>query len=347
MSRTIVVLPGDGIGPEIMKPAVELIRELSSFDIDEHPYGGAALDLGRPPMSDEVLAACQASDAVLFGAVGTPEWDADYTLDERPGEAFLRLRRELGVYANLRPVKTFSALRGISPVRPEIVDGTDLLIVRELNGGIYFGARGRREDGTAFDTAQYSVPEVERIARVAFRNARRKVTNVDKANVLETGHLWREVVTRIAAEEFPDIELEHLYVDNAALQLIRRPADFDVILADNMFGDILSDEAAALTASIGLMPSASLGDPGRPGLFEPIHGSAPDIAGKDIASPLAMFLTVASMFRYAFEMESEAAAIEESIVTALDDGLRTYDLGGTHTTTEASDAVRRALATKV
>lgn len=345
MSPTVVVLPGDGIGPEVMEPAVQLIRDLSSVEIAEYPFGGAALDLGGPPMSDEVLAACRASAAVLFGAVGTPEWDADYTIDERPGEAFLRLRRELGVYANLRPVKTFDALRGISPIRPEIVDGTDLLIIRELNGGIYFGARGRREDGTAFDTAEYSVGEVERIARVAFRNARRKVTNVDKANVLESSHLWREVVTRVGAREFPDVELEHLYVDNAALQLITRPADFDVVLADNMFGDILSDEAAALTASIGLMPSASLGDPGRPGLFEPIHGTAPDIAGKGIASPLAMFLTVASMFRYGLGMPAEAAAIEDAIVAALDGGLRTADLGGSHSTLEAADAVRQALVT--
>ena len=344
MSRTVVALPGDGIGPEIMAPAVELIHDLSDVEAVEYAFGGAALELHGVPLTDEALTACHESDAILFGAVGGPRWDSDDTLDERPGDAFLRLRRELGVYANLRPVKTFDALRGISPIRPEVLEGTDLLIVRELNGGIYFGARGRREDGSAFDTAEYSVPEVERIARVAFRAAGRKVTNVDKANVLETCRLWREVVTRVQADEFPEVELEHLYVDNAALQLISRPADFDVILTDNMFGDILSDEAAALAGSIGLMPSAALGDEGRPGLFEPIHGSAPDIAGRNMASPLAMFLTVATMFRYGFSMPAEAAAIEDAIVSALEDGLRTADLGGSHTTSEATEAVRRALA---
>ena len=343
MSRTVVVLPGDGIGPEIMAPAVELLAELGDFDIAEYAFGGKALELHGKPMTDEVLAACRASDAVLFGAVGGPQWDSDLTLEERPGDAFLRLRRELGVYANLRPVRTFASLRHLSPIRPEILDGTDLLIVRELNGGIYYGARGRRPDGSAFDTAEYSVAEVERVARVAFRAARRKVTSVDKANVLATSRLWRDVVERIHRDEFPGIELEQLYVDNAALQLISRPADFDVIVTDNMFGDILSDEAAVLSASIGLMPSASLSD-GGPGLFEPIHGSAPDIAGKNIASPLAMFLTVAAMLRHGFDMPAEASAIEEAINTALDDGLRTADLGGSHSMTEAWDAVRRALA---
>jgi 3-isopropylmalate dehydrogenase len=343
VSRSVVVLPGDGIGPEIMKPAVELLLELGDFTIAEYEFGAASLERCGVPMTDEVSDACHASDAILFGAVGVPKWDVDKTLKERPGDAFLRLRRELGVYANLRPIHTYPALRGISPIRPEILDGADLLIVRELNGGIYFGDRGRRPDGSAFDTAQYSVPEVERIARVAFRAARRRVTNVDKANVLETGSLWREVVSRIGAEEFPSIELEHLYVDNAALQLITRPKDFDVILADNMFGDILSDEAAALSGSLGLVPSASLADEGKPGLFEPIHGSAPDIAGKNIASPIAMFLSVAAMLRYGFGMADEAAAIEAAVKTAFDNGLRTIDLGGKHTTTEAADAVRRAL----
>ena len=342
MSRTIVVLPGDGIGPEVMAPAVELLRELGDFDVAEYPFGGRALELHGAPMTEEALAACRVADAVLFGAVGGPQWDNDLSLKERPGDAFLRLRRELGVYANLRPVHTFDALRGLSPIRPEILEGTDLLIVRELTGGIYFGARGRRQDGSAFDTAEYSVGEIERVARVAFRAARRKVTNVDKANVLATSRLWRDVVERIHADEFPEIELEQLYVDNAAMQLVSRPADFDVILTDNMFGDILSDEAAVLAGSIGLMPSASLSDAG-PGLFEPIHGSAPDIAGGNIASPLAMFLTVAAMFRYGFDMAAEATAIEEAIDNALDDGLRTADLGGSHTTTDAGDAVRRAL----
>ncbi|MGW2651096.1 3-isopropylmalate dehydrogenase [Streptomyces sp. NPDC001393] len=344
MSRAVVVLPGDGIGPEVMAPAVHLLRELGDFQVEEYVFGGAALELHGNPMSDEVLAACRASDAVLFGAVGGPQWDNDLTLEERPGDALLRLRQELGVYANLRPVRTFGALRGLSPIRPEVLEDTDLLIVRELNGGIYFGARGRRPNGNAFDTAEYSVAEVERVARIAFRTARYKVTNVDKANVLATSRLWRDVIERIHQEEFPEIELEQLYVDNAALQLVTRPADFDVIVTDNMFGDILSDEAAALTGSIGLMPSASLSD-GGPGLFEPIHGSAPDIAGKNIASPLAMFLTVAVMLRHGLDMPDEAAALESAISKALDDGLRTFDLGGSHTTTEAGEAVRRALVT--
>jgi 3-isopropylmalate dehydrogenase len=322
---------------------VELLLEFGDFDIAEYEFGAASLEHHGVPMTDEVVAACHASDAVLFGAVGVPKWDLDTTLKERPGDAFLRLRRELGVYANLRPVRTYPALRGISPIRPEILEGTDLLIVRELNGGIYFGERGRRADGSAFDTAEYSIPEIERIARVAFRAARSRLTNVDKANVLETGNLWREVVTRIGTEEFPDIELEHLFVDNAALQLISRPADFDVILADNMFGDILSDEAAALSGSLGMLPSASLGDEGKPGLFEPIHGSAPDIAGQNIASPIGMFLSVAAMLRYGFDMTDEASAIESAVGAAFDDGLRTADLGGRHTTTDAANAVRRAL----
>lgn len=326
-----------------MVPAVRLLGEFGDFELQEYVFGGAALEQFGKPMTDEVLAACHASDAVLFGAVGIPKYDADLTLEERPGDAFLRLRRELGVYANLRPVRPFSALKGISPIRPEVLEGTDMLIVRELNGGIYFGARGRREDGTAFDTAEYSVPEVERIARVAFRAARRRVTNCDKANVLETCYLWRETITRIGAEEFPHIELEHLYVDNASLQLITRPSDFDVVVADNMFGDILSDEAAALTGSLGLMPSASLGDEGKPGLFEPVHGSAPDIAGKNIASPIAMFLSVAAMLRYGFKLETEATALETAVDTAFTNGLRTRDLGGTHSTTDAFEAVRDAL----
>ena len=346
MSHSVVVLPGDGIGPEIMTPAVQLIRELCDLEVTEFAFGGASIARYGVPMTDEVLAACRASDAVLFGAVGGPQWDYDDQLKEKPGSAFLRLRRELGVYANLRPVRIFDALRGISPVRPEVLDGTDLLIVRELTGGIYFGARGRRPDGnSAFDTSEYAVEEIERVARVAFRAARHHVTSVDKANVLETSLLWREVVERVRADEFPEIELRHLYVDNAAMQLVARPSQFDVVLTDNMFGDILSDEAAILSGSIGLMPSASLGDDG-PGLFEPIHGSAPDIAGRNIANPLAMFLTVAAMFRYGLDMPEEAVALEEAIDAALDGGLRTVDLGGSHTTTDAGDAVRRALTTK-
>ena len=344
MSHSVVVLPGDGIGPEIMAPALDLIRDLSDVELVESDFGGASIERHGVPLTDDTYAAIRSSDAILFGAVGGPDWDYDETLEEKPGAAFLRLRRELGLYANLRPVRIFDALRGLSPIRPDVLEGTDLLIVRELTGGIYFGARGRRPDGmSAFDTSEYSVNEIERVARVAFRNARRHVTNVDKANVLQTSLLWREVVDRVHHEEFPDVELSHLYVDNAAMQLVSRPSTFDVVLTENMFGDILSDEAAVLTGSIGLMPSASLGD-STPGLFEPIHGSAPDIAGKDIANPLAMFLTVAAMFRFGLDLPDEAAALEFAIGAALDAGLRTIDLGGSDTTTSSGDAVRRQLA---
>lgn len=342
MSATVVVLPGDGIGPEVMQPGVELLRELGQFTVVELPIGGASIEAHGVPVTDEVMEACRTADAVLLGAVGDPRWDTASTAEKRPGHALLELRRELGLYVNLRPIRVYPALDGVSPLRTDVLRGTDIVIVRELTGGIYFGARGRREDGSAFDTCEYSVAEIERIARVAFRNVRRHVTSVDKANVLETSRLWREVVDRVHQEEFPDVELRHLLVDNAALQLMMRPSDFDVVLSENMFGDILGDEAGALSGSIGLLPSASLGD-GPPGIFEPVHGSAPDIAGTGVASPLAMFLTVAALFRYGLDMPDAATGIERAVTRALDDGLRTRDLGGTATTAEATLAVRRAL----
>jgi 3-isopropylmalate dehydrogenase len=335
----IVALPGDGIGPEIMAAARLLLDAVGLFDVEEHPVGGASIDSHGTALADEVLEACRDSDAVLLAAVGGPKWDTTDPGAPRPEQGLLALRKELGLFANLRPVRPSPALLDASPLRRDRIEGTDLLVVRELTGGIYFGERGR-ENGRAYDTCVYSVAEIERIAVVAFRFARRKVTSVDKANILETSRLWRETVTGIARA--PEIELEHLLVDNAAMQLVSRPADFDVILTENMFGDILSDEAAMLTGSIGMLPSASVGI-GGPGLFEPVHGSAPDIAGTGRANPLAMFGSVAMMLRYGLGLEDAAAGIESAIDRALDEGLRTPDLGGDATTEDATTAVLRYL----
>ncbi|HEU4702617.1 MAG TPA: 3-isopropylmalate dehydrogenase [Conexibacter sp.] len=341
MTKTIALLPGDGIGPEITAPTVELLNKLGDFAFEEHLFGGCSIDVHGTALTDEVEAACKASDAVLLAAVGGPRWDTTDPSKPRPEQGLLGLRKALGLYANLRPVRPLPALYDASPLKREVIDGTDLLVMRELTGGLYFGRRGRDGD-TAYDTCIYSVEEVERIARAGFEAARRKVTSVDKANVLESSRLWREVVTRLHAEEFPDVELEHVLVDNAAMQLIANPADFDVIVTENMFGDILSDEAAMLTGSIGLLPSASMGGDG-PGLFEPVHGSAPDIAGQGIANPLAMFLSAALMLRHGLGMENEAAAVESAVDRALADGLRTRDLGGSATTDEAAQAVSNHL----
>jgi 3-isopropylmalate dehydrogenase len=332
----IVALPGDGIGPEIMASARELLDRVGAFEVEEHPVGGASIDAHGTALTPEVLDACRRSDAVLLAAVGGPKWDTTDPGAPRPEQGLLGLRKELGLFANLRPVRPSAALLDASPLRRERIEGTDLLVVRELTGGIYFGDRGRR-DGGAFDTCTYDASEIERIAEVAFRFARRRVTSVDKANILETSRLWREVVERVAAAH-PDTELEHLLVDNAAMQLVSRPADFDVILTENLFGDILSDEAAMLTGSIGMLPSASVGAEG-PGLFEPVHGSAPDIAGTGRANPLAMFGSVAMMLRYGLGRDDEAAAIESAVDRALEAGLRTPDLGGEATTEEATRAV--------
>ena len=278
-----------------------------------------------------MLEACRRSDAVLLGAVGGPQWDTTDPDAPRPEQGLLGLRRGLGLYANLRPVRPFAALAAASPLRPEVISGTDLLVVRELTGGLYFGERGRSDD-RAFDTCVYEIEEVERIARVAFEAARRRggkpptVASVDKANVLETSRLWREVVSGVASE-FPDVELEHLLVDNAAMQLVANPARFDVILTENMFGDILSDEAAMLTGSLGMLPSASLGGEG-PGLFEPVHGSAPDIAGKGVANPLATILSAAMILRHGFGRPADAERIEAAVAAVLERGLRTHDLAG-------------------
>jgi 3-isopropylmalate dehydrogenase len=339
MAKKIVTLPGDGIGPEVTAAAVEVLNALrDDLTFEEHLVGGASIDAHGTALTDEVLQACRESDAVFLGAVGGPKWDTTDPDKPRPEQGLLNLRRELDLYANLRPVRPARALVDASPLRREVIDGTDLLVVRELTGGIYFGEK-TRTDSRATDLNVYTVPEIERIARIAFRAARRRVSSVDKANVLETSRLWRETVIRVHKAEFPDVELEHVLVDNAAMQLVAAPTRFDVILTDNMFGDILSDEAAMLTGSIGMLPSASLGAPGEPGMFEPVHGSAPDIAGKGVANPLAMFLSGAMLLRHGIGFENEAAALESAVDRALDDGLRTHDLGGTATTVEATRAV--------
>lgn len=338
MAHHIITLPGDGIGPEIMAPALELLRAVGSFEFEEHAFGGAAIDAHGTALTDDTLAACRNADAVLLAAVGGPKWDTTDPHAPRPEQGLLGLRKGLGLYANLRPVRPLPALYEASPLRRERIEGTDLLVVRELTGGIYFGEKVRTET-MASDLCAYTVEEIERIARTAFAAARTKVSSVDKANVLETSRLWRQVVIDVHSREFPHIELEHVLVDNAAMQLVAAPSAFDTILTENMFGDILSDEAAMITGSIGMLPSASLGDGSGPGLFEPVHGSAPDIAGQGIANPLAMFLSVALMLRHGLGLASEAAAVESAVDRALEEGLRTPDLGGAAGTEQATRAV--------
>ncbi|HEX5898612.1 MAG TPA: 3-isopropylmalate dehydrogenase [Solirubrobacteraceae bacterium] len=337
MPVSIAVLPGDGIGPEITAPTLEILDRVGDFAFAEHPFGGASIDAHGTALTDETLAACRQADAVLLAAVGGPKWDSTDPNAPRPEQGLLGLRKALGLYANLRPVRAVAALLDASPLRREVVEGTDLLVVRELTGGIYFGEKTRSAD-SASDLCVYTTEEIERIARVAFGAARSKVTSVDKANVLETSRLWREVVRRVHAQEFPHVELEHALVDSTAMKLITAPRHFDVILTENMFGDILSDEASVVTGSLGLLPSASIGD-GGPGLFEPVHGSAPDIAGEGIANPLAMFLSAALMLRRGLGRGSEASAVESAVDRALGKGLRTRDLGGTASTAEATQAV--------
>jgi 3-isopropylmalate dehydrogenase len=342
MATRVVVLPGDGIGPEITAASLEVLRVVApDLEFEEHVFGGASIDAHGAALTDEVLEACRRADAVLLAAVGGPQWDTTDPDKPRPEQGLLGLRKGLELFANLRPVKALEPLYGASPLKPELIARTDLLVVRELTGGIYFGEKTRTDD-EASDACVYTRAEIERIARVAFRAARSRVTSVDKANVLETSRLWREVVRDVHGREFPNIELQHLLVDNTAMQLISAPRHFDVILTENMFGDILSDEAAMLTGSIGMLPSASLGD-GGPGLFEPVHGSAPDIAGQGIANPLAMFLSAALMLRHGLGRESAATAVESAVERALGDGLRTSDLGGEATTAEATRNVLKHL----
>ncbi len=340
MASRIVTLPGDGIGPEIMAAAVRVLDAVGDFEYDEQPVGGASIDAHGTALTDDALAACRAADAVLLAAVGGPKWDQAVAKDPsqpRPEQGLLGLRKELGLFANLRPVRPSPSLLDASPLKRDRIEGTDLLVVRELTGGIYFGDSGRDGD-TAHDDCAYSVGEIERIARIGFESARTKVTSVDKANVLETSRLWREVVSLVHESEFPDVPLEHLLVDNAAMQLVSRPSSFDVIVTENLFGDILSDEAAMLTGSLGMLPSASVGGDG-PGLFEPVHGSAPDIAGTGKANPLAMFGSVALMLRHGLDSEDAASSVESAVDLALRDGIRTADLGGSDTTEDATAAV--------
>lgn len=336
MSKKIAVLPGDGIGPEIVEQAVKVLKALGcDFEMEYADVGGVAYANHGHPLPEATLKLAKESDAILFGAVGDFKYD-HLERHLRPEQAILGMRKALGLFANLRPAKCFKELTSASTLREEVVSGLDLVIVRELTGDIYFGTpRGRRTapDGNfpgapeAFDTMRYTVPEVERIARVAFEAARKrrgKVTSVDKANVLETSQLWRDTVIEVA-KEYPDVTLEHMYVDNAAMQLVRAPKALDVVLTGNIFGDILSDEASMLTGSIGMLASASLNDK-KQGLFEPSHGSAPDIAGKNIANPIATVLSAAMMLRYSFDMNDEADAIEKAVEKVLADGVRTGDI---------------------
>ncbi len=359
MSHKVTVLPGDGIGPEVVAEAMAVLRQAGDIfgfavEVEEGLVGGASIDAHGKPLTDEVLALAKSADAVVLGAMGGPKWDGlDYSI--RPERALLALRQELGLFANLRPVKLFAPLARASTLKPEVVEGTDLVVVRELTGGIYFGQpKGvtQEPDGSerGINTLVYTTPEIERIARVAFDAARRRrgrVTSVDKANVLESTELWRKVVTRVRDEEgYGDVELEHVLVDNCAMQLIRDPRQFDVIVTTNMFGDILSDEAAMLTGSIGMLPSASLG--GRVGMYEPVHGRAPDIAGEDKANPLATILTVALMLRHSFDQGAAADCIEQAVERVLETGCRTLDIAEGEAAVvgckEMGERVRREIA---
>jgi 3-isopropylmalate dehydrogenase len=326
----IAVLPGDGIGPEIIAQATRVLQKSGSFELQEAPVGGAGYEATGDPLPARTLQIAKEADAILFGAVGDPRYDK-LERAKRPEQAILGLRKALGLFANLRPARVHPELAGASSLKPEVVSGLDILIVRELTGDIYFGEpRGiRKVDGVreGFDTMRYSEPEIRRIARVAFEASRKRskrVCSVDKANVLETSQLWREVMIA-EARAFPDIELTHMYVDNCAMQLVRNPKQFDVIVTGNMFGDILSDEASMLTGSIGMLPSAALDERGK-GLYEPIHGTAPDIAGQGVANPLATILSAALMLRYSLGQPQAAQRIEEAVATVLQSGLRTADI---------------------
>ena len=344
----ILLLAGDGIGPEIMAEAEKVIAALAlPVMLDRALVGGAAYQAVGHPLPRETLAKAKAADAILFGAVGDPRFDA-VERHLRPEQAILGLRSELGLFANLRPAKLFRGLEGTSALRPEVASAIDLLIVRELNGDVYFGEKGTRKTASGeregYDIMSYSESEVRRIAHVAFRAAqgrRKRLCSVDKANVLETSQLWRDVVIEVA-EDYPDVELSHMYVDNAAMQLVRNPGQFDVVVTGNLFGDILSDQASMCVGSIGLLASASLGE-GTRGLYEPIHGSAPDIAGKGIANPLAMILSLAMLLRHSGDDEANAARIESAVARVLADGCRGADLGGNMGTAALGDAVVAAL----
>ncbi|MEA3181312.1 MAG: 3-isopropylmalate dehydrogenase [Gammaproteobacteria bacterium] len=352
MKARITVLGGDGIGPEVVAEGLRCLDAIGSsfgheFSLSPHPFGGAAIDASGDPLPSNTLKSCMEADAVLLGAIGGPKWSAP-DAKVRPEQGLLRLRKELGVYANLRPVKLHSCLVAASTLKPEVLEGVDLVFVRELTGGIYFGEK-KRDATSATDVCTYTVAEVERITRVAARLARqrrRKLTSIDKSNVLETSRLWREVATRVMRSEFADVALDHMLVDSAAMHLIRRPSDFDVLVTENMFGDILTDEASMLAGSLGLLPSASLGD-GKRGLYEPIHGSAPDIAGRGIANPVGTIMSVALLLRHSLELTKEADALEGAVSRALEGGARTPDIATKGervlSTREMGDAVLGAL----
>lgn len=352
MKAKIALLPGDGIGPEVIEEAVRVLAAVANhyghaFEYTEYPIGGVSIDNQGVALTDETLTKCKVSDAVLLGAVGGPKWD-DPAASVRPEQGLLGLRKGLGVYANLRPVRVHPSLANASPLKPEKLAGVDLLVVRELTGGLYFGQpKGRKTvDGCqhAVDTLDYADFEVLRVVELAFRLAqgrRKKVTSVDKANVLESSRLWRQIANDTGCR-YPHVTLEHMLVDTASMKLVTNPAAFDVIVTENMFGDILTDEASVLAGSMGLLPSASLGDNG-PGLYEPIHGSAPDIAGKGIANPIGAILSAALMLRYSFHLEKEAAAIEIAVDQTISHGCRTVDLGGSLSTRQMADAILERL----
>jgi 3-isopropylmalate dehydrogenase len=348
MKAAIAVIAGDGVGPEVTAEAVRALQAVAAargheFTLRDAPFGGIAIDQFGDPLPPATLELCRTADAILLGAIGGPRWSAPQA-PVRPEQGLLRLRKELGVYANLRPVAVHPSLLDASTLKREVLEGVDLIFVRELTGGIYFGAK-TRSSTTASDLCSYSVEEIARVVRVAARLARarrRKLTSIDKSNVLETSRLWREVTTRIISDEFPDVQLDHMLVDSAAMHLIRQPRDFDVAVTENMFGDILTDEASMLAGSLGMLPSASLGD-GRRGLYEPIHGSAPDIAGQGIANPYGAILSAALLLRYSLGLEAEATAVEAAVSAALAGGARTVDIAARGvrpvTTREAGTAV--------
>jgi len=344
MQAKIVTLPGDGIGPEVVAEAVRVLRRVAdcyghAFTFDAALIGGCAIDETGNPLPDETLTACKTADAVLLGAVGGVKW-SDPTAPVRPEQGLLKLRHTFDLFANLRPVKSYPALAQYTPLRAELLEGVDILFVRELTSGAYFGERGEQGDGDqAWDTMFYSVEQVRRVAKIAFEAARKrgsKLTSVDKANVLASMRLWRRTVNEIA-KEYPDVEVEHVLVDACAMYLMRKPTAFNVVVAENMFGDILTDEASILAGSLGMLPSASLGS-GTFGVYEPIHGSAPDIAGKGIANPIGTILSTAMMLRYSFSLETEARVVEQAVDDALQAGARTSDIAGTATTALSTTA---------
>jgi 3-isopropylmalate dehydrogenase len=343
----LLILPGDGIGPEVTAQVRRVAGKIApDLTLDERPFGGTSFDQLGSPLTDETLAAAKAAKAVLMGAVGGPQWK-DAPRDKRPEAGLLGLRAGMGVFANLRPALCFQPLAGASSLKRELIEGLDFLIVRELTGGVYFGQPRFIEDlpgggRRAVDTQVYTTMEIERIARVAFelaRGRRNKVSSAEKSNVMETGLLWRQVVTDLHRREYADVELEHILADNAAMQIVKNPKQFDVMVTDNLFGDILSDAAAQLTGSLGMLPSAALGLPGTPGLYEPIHGSAPDIAGKGIANPLAAILSFEMALRWSLDRASLADKLFAAVNRALEKGARTPDLGGAMTTVQMADAV--------